>query len=350
MFLPKRLVFSGGGTRCLIYISVLKRLEAAGMLRDTVEWWGTSAGSLIAALLAITRSSSRLEEISKHIDFAKFRDVSLLNVVNFTSAWGIDDGYAMVAEIERVLELAAVGASTWTLANVSGLRIIVGDLNIYETVVCSAQNFPELRIADALRASMSLPFFYRPFRCPTNSHIWIDGGLRATFPWDCLPSDAARREALGFSFERPWIHGPSTFTEYIFAMTHFDDPKRIHAQKKEWPQHIIWFPSPPFPAWYMRLKADDFDLLETLGSQAFEAWTAATAVAAVAAVAPKRQSPSKTSQIPRLSEDPHTPSPARPGHHTDESSDTPQPYPSTSQAPSQDSPPHTRPSFRRWSL
>jgi predicted acylesterase/phospholipase RssA len=340
MFLPKHLVFSGGGTRCLIYISVLKRLEVAGHLRNVQEWWGTSAGALIATLLAICRSPARVAEIAKEIDFSKFRDVSLLNVVNFTSAWGIDDGYALVSEIERILDMLEPGASRKTMAEISGLRIVVGDLNIYETVVCSDTTFPQLRVVDALRASMSLPIFYRPFRCPINSHIWVDGGIRSIFPWDCLPSDTARREALGFAFERPWIHGPSTFTEYIFSMMHFEDPKRIHAQKKDWPQNIIWFPSPPFPAWYVRLRDDDFELLEALGSKAFEGWQPPKPL----------PSPVKTSQIPRSSEGHHTPSQEFPAHHTGGTSEIPPPCPSPSQAPSQDPPPRTPRSSRRWSL
>lgn len=339
MFLPKHLVFSGGGTRCLIYLPVLKRLESAGHLKDVQEWWGTSAGSLIATLLAITRSSARVADISKEIDFAKFRDISILNMVNFTSAWGIDDGHALITEIERVLELAEPGSSTRTMSEIKGLRILVGDLNIYETVICSDKTFPELRVVDALRASMSLPIFYRPFRCPINSHIWVDGGLRAAFPWECLPSDEDRRSALGFAFERPWIHGPSTFTEYIFAMMHFEDPKRIHQQKKDWVANIIWFASPPFPAWYVRLKADDFDLLETMGSAAYEAWRLR-----------HEQSLAKTSRIQQLCEDHHTPSQEFPGRHTGGKSDIPQPCPSPSQALSQDPPLYTQRSFRRWSL
>ena len=94
---PKRLVFSGGGTRCLVFLPALKRLESAGKLRNVTEWWGTSAGSLLAALLGITKSPTRVHDIMWQTSYDKFRDISLLNMVNFTTTWGLDDGHSMVS-------------------------------------------------------------------------------------------------------------------------------------------------------------------------------------------------------------------------------------------------------------
>lgn len=317
MFLPKRLVFAGGGTRCLVFLPALRVLQKQKRLEHVAEWWGTSAGALLATLYGITRSAERVSEIMETTTYSKFRDVSVVNMVNFTSTWGLDDGHSMVEEITRVLELAKTGASTWTLADVSGLHIVVADLNIYETVVCSASSFPTLKLVDALRASMSLPFFYRPFRCPVNGHLWIDGGLRAAFPWNVLPY-SYRKDALGFAFERPWIQGPSTLTQYLFSMMHFEDPKLIQENKRKW-KNILWFPSPPFPAWYVRIQPDDLALLNQLGTSTVEQWLTMS----------NRDSqqltqhfPSETSQNPPSSEHRDTPSPASPRHHTDGLLDT----------------------------
>jgi NTE family protein len=337
MFLPKRLVFSGGGTRCLVFLPALKRLESQQRLRAVHEWWGTSAGALLAAIMGITKSAVRTQDILHQTVYDKFRDISLLNMVNFTDTWGLDDGYSMVAEIERILELAKPGGSQMTMSDVSGVRIVVADLNAYETVVCSDATFPTLRIADAIRASMSLPVLYRPFRCPINGHIWVDGGLRAAFPWECLPSKAAREESLGFAFEKSWIAGPRTFTEYMFSMLHFEDPKMIATYKRQWKQHILWFPSPPFPAWYVRIQEDDKRLLETLGTETIERWFTSHTC-------------SETPQKKPSSEDHCTPAPACPEHCTDGMSETRLPCPSPSQVPSRDLPEHRPPSRRRWSL
>ncbi len=338
-FSPKRLVFSGGGTRCLVFLPALQRLETEGRLAHVKEWWGTSAGSLLAALLGLTGSVSRVTDIMHEVSFAKFRDISLMNMVSFTTAWGLDDGYSMVAEIERILELAERGASTKTLADVSGVHIVVADLNLYETVVCSQANFPTLRIADAIRASMSLPVLYRPFKCPVNGHIWVDGGLRAAFPWDCLPSHEARAESLGFAFERSWSSGPRTFMEYVFSMLHFEDPKQIVKYKKEWKQHIIWFPPPPFPAWYVGLQADDCALLDTMATTTMDQWLSKLS----------QYSQEMTPDQP-LCEDRCTPSPACPPRNTGGMLDSPPPFRAPFQAPFRDSQLRISQSRRRWSL
>lgn len=347
VFLPKRLIFSGGGTRCLVFLPTLKRLETAGRFQDVGEWWGTSAGALLAALMGITRSASRVHDIMWQTSYEKFRDISLINMMNFTSAWGLDDGHSMVSEIERILELAHEGASKWTLADVSGVHIVVADLNIYETVVCSNATFPTLRIVDAVRASMSLPVMYRPFQCPVNGHIWVDGGLRAAFPWECLPSQQARRDSLGFAFEKSWLLGPHTFTEYIFSMLHFEDPKQITRWKKEW-NNILWFPPPPFPAWYVRLQEDDRTLLEALSTSATEQWLRKEKEAEKETEFILESS--ETPQTQMLSEARCTPLPSYPERHIGGMLDTHLPYPAASQAPSQDSQSHTLPWRRRWSL
>ena len=340
MFLPKRLVFSGGGTRCLVFLPALRILQKQKRLDAVSEWWGTSAGALVATLCSITGSADRVSEIMENTIYAKFRDVSVVNMVNFTTTWGLDDGHSMVDEITRVLEQAQTGASSWTLADISGLHIVVADLNIYETVVCSAATFPTLKLVDALRASMSLPFFYRPFRCPINGHLWIDGGLRAAFPWNVLP-EGAHKEALGFAFERPWIQGPSTLTQYLFSMMHFEDPKLILENKRKWP-NILWFPSPPFPAWYVRIQPDDMALLNQLGTSTVEQWL----------TTPPRltqHSHSKTPETSPSSADHCTPSPVFPPHHTDGLSENRLPLNVPLQVPSQDLQLCKKP-LRRWSL
>jgi hypothetical protein len=333
MFLPKRLVFAGGGTRCLVFLPALRVLQQQQRLVHVSEWWGTSAGALLATLCSIT-TPDRVSEIMETMEYAKFRDVSLVNMVNFTSTWGLDDGNSMVEEITRVLELARTGASSLRLADLSGLHIVIADLNIYETVVCSAKTFPTLKIVDALRASMSLPFFYTPVRSPINGHLWIDGGLRAAFPWNLLPP-AARKEALGFAFERPWVQGPSTLTQYLFSMLHFEDPKQIQEYKKNW-KNILWFPSPPFPAWYVRIQPDDLTLLHQLGISTINEWFTQHSVVGSSGMHP-------------LSEDPDTPSPVSLPHHTDESSEIHRPSAEPFQVPSRGLQSRIVPT-RRWSL
>ena len=340
--LAKRLVFCGGGTRVITFVHALVELENAGKLRDVREYWGTSAGALVASLLAMSKSATRMRTIMNSIDFVKFRDMDVTNLFTIMSSWGLDDGSSLMREIERIFELITPGAQFYTLADIPELNIVISDLSIRETVVCNATNFPTLRVVEAIRASMSLPIFFRPYINPINGHYWVVGAVRANFPWDQLPSDEARKEALGFTFDRSADAGPKTFMEYTFSMIHFDEPKKYKYLKQHWGSNIIFFPVPPFPAWFMRLRPDDHTALEILGTATMKQWlqlhypTRPTAV-------------EETPETPRGFARPYIRSFSLP-HHTIGLSDSHRLFPT----PVRDSSPplslRTGPSFRRWSV
>ena len=267
---PRRLVFSGGGTRCLVFLQSLIELERRGRLAHVREFWGTSAGALLASLYALTRSAAPLKDVMFAANYLRFRDIDVSNIIGIQSSWGLDDGRSLVNELERVFDTVATGSRAKCMKDISGLNIIVSDLTEHRTIVCNSNTFPDLRVIDAIRASMSLPIYFRPYVNPVNGHIWVDGAIRQNFPWEMLPSDEARAEALGFNFDKSWIGGPKTFMEYIFSMIHFDEPKKNSELRERWGRNIIWYPSPPYPAWFVRLRAEDFTLIERIGREAFE--------------------------------------------------------------------------------
>ena len=331
---PARLVFCGGGTRCIVFVHTLIELEKQGRLKNVREYWGTSAGALIASLLAVSQSANRLNEIVREIDYTKFRDMDVTNLLSITTTWGLDDGKSLVREIERIFDRIEPDARLKTMADIPGLNIVISDLTIRKTVVCNATNYPHLRIVDAIRASMSLPIFFRPFVHPETGHYWVDGAVRANFPWMLLPNDEARRESLGFTFDKSVDTSPKTFMEYIFSMIHFDEPKKFHSLREHWASNILFFPVPPFPPWFMRLREDDFRMLETIGASMLTS---------------PLLSIQQTNEILLPSVLPHIPSSSQPDR-TDESSDSL--LPPLLQVPDSSLPrsPYKPPVSRRWSL
>jgi predicted acylesterase/phospholipase RssA len=255
-----------------MFAQTLVELEKRNRLVAVKDYWGTSAGALVAALLAISKSPSRVKDVMFKANYTNWRNFDVTNLLNITNTWGLDDGKSLTEEIETVFEMLQPGSKTKTLRDISDLHIVVSDLHSHETVVVNSESYPELRVVDAIRASMSLPLFFRPYRHPVTGHVWVDGAIRAHFPWEVLPSDDARREALGFTFEKSWSDGPQTFMEYLFSMIHFDEPRKIQVLKKNWSRNIVWYPPPPYPAWYVRLKPEDFTMIEAIGKQAAEQW------------------------------------------------------------------------------
>ena len=339
---PKRLVFGGGGARVLVYNFALSKLESCGLLTDVCEYWGTSAGALYAALLSLKDASAeKLRATIWTTDFKQFRNLDIKNLLNIQSTWGVDDGVRLTAEVERLFEVMEPGSSRKTLAELPALHTVVADVTLRQTVVLSAKTYPSLRAVDAVRASMALPLYLQPFRCPVDGHIMVDGGLRANFPWDVLPAEAIP-ESMGFAIEKEEIPPPLTFTEYIFTMIHHETAPRNRVLRAAFPTQILWFKTPPFPAWLTRFQAEDYALVDAISAEGYEAWL--------------RLFQGDLTHLPETSGNPvlcaplSTPEGVCPAHHTDESSDNP--LPPTERA-RDSSPPqslHTQPTSRRWSL
>jgi len=337
--LPKRLVFCGGGTRCLVYLQALVILEQKQKLIHVNEYWGTSAGALVAALLALSKSAVKTKSLMMEADYLKFRNFDIANLLAMTTTWGLDDGHALMAQLHSLVEAVDPGSSKKTLADIPLLNIVVSDLTSHETIICNSNTYPTLPLVDALRASMSLPLFFKPYVHEPSGHLWVDGAVRANFPWSLLPSDAARNEALGFSFEKSWMGGPRTFSEYIFSMIHFDEPHKIKAYKSRFPKNILWFPTPPYPAWFCTLKPDDFSLVESMGTTTAEQWLTSDSLC-----------PPKTNEILTRSSPPGIPVLISPLHCTTETSGTPTPSPAPFLDSSLPQLHYKQSSSRRWSV
>ncbi len=268
-------------------------LEARGTFRHVREYWGTSAGALLAALFALSKSAATVQRLMKGADYTKFRDIDIGNLVNINTTWGLDDGRSLTGQIEALFENIEAGASRKCMRDAGGLHIVVSDLNDRETLVLSGVNYPDLRIVEAVRASMSLPVFLRPYIHRESGHYWVDGGVRHNFPWDLLPSDAARDEAVGFAFYKS-AGTLRTFNEYMFSMVHFDEPKKLREIEKRWTRNILWHGVPPFPAWFTNLREDDYAMIETIGHRVAVEWLARDTSAAAEAAAARVVADTKT--------------------------------------------------------
>ena len=343
--LPRRLVFAGGGTRCLVFVEALLVLETAGVLERVDEYWGTSAGSFLATIMALSASISRVREFMYATDYIKFRDIDVNNLLNINKSWGLDNGDSLIGEIERILELVKPGASAYLMSDIPNLTAVIANLSTHDIILCSAKTHPNLRVVDAIRASMSLPIFFRPYIHKETGHIWVDGAVGANFPWGLLPSDKDRRESLGFTFEHTIIKTPVTISEYIFSMIHFEGPKKIKYLKDNYPKNILWFQNLPFPAWFMRLQPADFEMLKSIGSTAANEWLTSTS----AEPSYSRYPQGKNGSLPSC-EDRRNPSLSSPLHHTEQTLGNPKS--SDPEPPRDSSPPQShsmRLADRRWS-
>ena len=271
---PKHLVFAGGGPKCLSFLGALEVLHNKNILKKTSQYWGNSAGAIVATFITLQVPLPKLRAIFETIDFTRFRDIDLANIVTFGEKWGLDSGEGFVNHMKELLEMAKPGSSHYTLQELPGLHIASADLTDTKIVILDSTTFPTLKLIDALRASTSIPFFYKPFRNPINNHLMVDGGLGANFPWMFLPSDEDRSHALGFNFKKYiTMKEPETLSEYIPKILNFKELSRIKDNNPlQNEPNIINFNITGYPSWHLAIKPNEKEELIAIGKKTAEEW------------------------------------------------------------------------------
>ncbi len=215
------LVLSGGGVKGIGLVGAVAALVDAGYQPQRVS--GTSAGALVGAVVAGAVHSGHfdadeLERLAMSIDYRKFLDPGLIERIPLVgTAWGVLSGdgvcrgdalRAWVAD-----QLAGFGVSTFADLKIANpalppeqryrLVVTVADVTLGQLVrlpwdyerVYGLDPDTQL-VADAVRASTAIPFFYRPAsltHVDGSESTLVDGGLLSNFPIDSLDRTDGKR-------------------------------------------------------------------------------------------------------------------------------------------------------------
>ena len=186
-------VFSGGGIKGFSIIGAFEEIESRGF--QFVRVAGTSAGSIIAALIVAGYTSKEIYELVDEFDLPRMLD-SRKTIIPFSIAkwllvyWKL--GLYKGNELEKWLKekLAAKGLRTFSDLPPDTLRVITSDLSNGQMVVLpddlerygiNPGSFP---IAKAIRMSCSIPYFFEPvkLRSIDGINVLVDGGVLSNFP------------------------------------------------------------------------------------------------------------------------------------------------------------------------
>lgn len=199
------LVMSGGGAKGLAHIGVIKQLEENNIPIDYVA--GTSMGAIVAALYSMGYTPDEMIETLKSDDFQRWYTGSMEQDYMFyfkqnraapdlvSLHFNIKDSISVVKPSINLVNAAPMNLgfleifSGYTAAckgNFNNLmvpfRCVASDVYNKKQVVFSKGN-----LGDAVRASMSYPFFFKPIR--VDSVLLYDGGLYNNFPRDVMQQD-----------------------------------------------------------------------------------------------------------------------------------------------------------------
>ncbi|HEX8930453.1 MAG TPA: patatin-like phospholipase family protein [Actinomycetota bacterium] len=272
------LVLEGGGVKGIGLVGAIRSFSDSGYRFRRVA--GTSAGAIVGSLTAAGVAPAELERIMREIDYRKFQDGSVLarfgrlgaglQIVLHKGVYKGDWLHDWVAG-----QLRDAGVRTWGDLKITRqddpdsalppersykLVVIVSDVSDnrllrlpwdYGRLGVGPGQVDEMPVADAVRASASIPFFFQP--CMLNvpgrkGHLYLtDGGMLSNFPidvfdrrddrrprWPTLGVKLSAKPEANLQAPAPTIHGVIRFGMALVAtMTnahdqmHLDDPSVV---------------------------------------------------------------------------------------------------------------------------
>ncbi|HWW54509.1 MAG TPA: patatin-like phospholipase family protein [Acidimicrobiales bacterium] len=204
------LVLEGGGVKGIGLLGAIVVLAEAGYSFPRVA--GTSAGAIVASLVASYQKAGRdlheLVDVMHTVDYPQFADGPLLERLTGRLGEGVEvllhegahSGNYLFEWLGPLLD--GVGVTTFedlaiddpgtSLAPYQRYSLVVHTSDLSRRVLARLPwDYGEYgmaadsqRVVDAVRASMSIPFYFRPVDVKTErgTATWVDGGLLSNFP------------------------------------------------------------------------------------------------------------------------------------------------------------------------
>ncbi len=205
--MPKAdLVLEGGGVKGIALVGAVAVLEEHGYEFNRIA--GTSAGAIVGALLAAGMPTADMVPIMRSIDYTRFRDKTPEDrfpggrLFSLLTQQGVYEGSYLTKWLGEILE--SRGVRTFNDLRYGDAGTGLPPEQRYRLVVMASDvstgrlrrlpwDYPalgyepaDMPVVDAVRASMSIPFFYEPVKLrnpTTREEIWmVDGGLLSNFP------------------------------------------------------------------------------------------------------------------------------------------------------------------------
>lgn len=244
-------VFEGGGVKAIAFLGAIAEMEARGYTWEKLA--GTSAGSVVAALLAAGYRSEELLPIFLKFNYLMLiesRGIARIPIIGpaLQLLWskGLHPSNRIETFLAQLLKLK--GISTFGDLPQDKLRIIASDVTDGKMLILpddiarfnlDPQTFP---IARAVQMSCSIPYYFEPVTLDADDlpHYIVDGALLSNYPiWLFDVPGTPRWPTFGFRFgdelslaDSHPINGILSYTKAIVT-TMLDAQDQIYVKKPD---------------------------------------------------------------------------------------------------------------------
>lgn len=279
-------VFEGGGVKAIGLVGAVCCLQDKGY--NMKNFAGTSAGAIVAALLAVGYSGRELKNIIMTINYNEFLDNYKFNKIKplkfaknsimLLKDKGVYSGDPIEKYIGELLE--SKGKTKFKDLSRDGkscLKIITSDITkgdmliIPDDLVKYDIDPMEFEIAKAIRMSISIPFIFKPVKLDYKNGVSfiVDGGILSNYPiWIFDTKDKPKWPTFGMKL----IEDKKTFTacgktdiisfsfDIISAMINKNE--EVYVKDKDWVRTI------PIPT--LGVGTTQFNITNDLANRLFE--------------------------------------------------------------------------------
>ena len=230
----QNLVMEGGGIKGFAYVGAFEVLDSLGILQNIQRVGGSSVGAIQAMLLATGYTTEEMKTIAAKIPLKTFNDgFALGGFHRMKTKLGFFKGKAVTVWIDTLIAKKTGNANITfrefheqkEAKHYKDLYITGTDLTYQCPRVFSYETYPDMKIKDAVRISMSVPLYFQPvyindsgFVVKRNDtghvHLMADGGLLDNYPitlfddekyGDCTTIGDRKQntQTLGLILEKP---------------------------------------------------------------------------------------------------------------------------------------------------
>ncbi|KAB7708793.1 hypothetical protein F9802_01185 [Bacillus aerolatus] len=279
-------VFSGGGIKGFALIGAYEAIEQRGL--TFVRLAGTSAGAIMAALIAAGYTSEELKKVMTEVNEKQLLDETRFDFpfarwLSIYFKLGLYKGKKLEQWLEGLL--AQKGIRSFGDLAPGALRVVTSDIT-NGRMLTLPDDFPAYKInprtfsvARAVRMSCTLPYFFQPVKIlePHGNALMVDGGVLSNFPLWLFDEEKKRpRPVLGIKLStqtmalpRQVKTGADLFSALLHTMKDAHDARYISRRHEK---NIIFIPVKGTAVTEFNLTDEKKDALIQTGREYAEAF------------------------------------------------------------------------------
>jgi predicted acylesterase/phospholipase RssA len=214
-----RLAIGGAGTIGAAEVGAYMALEDQVPDFNVDQVAGVSAGSIIACLIALGRTSDEIKKIAINADYSKLINENIFNLLY--SSHTLCTNNNVIKFLKEITEERQM-KDTNILFQTITTDVVEGKPHVWDSRL-----YPDMYIWEAVYSSMAIPFIFPPYL-----NRYVDGGATRNIPVQYLSGPGSIGIAVKESCEKGPITGPINMAERLISLLLTDDDVLIEAWAK----------------------------------------------------------------------------------------------------------------------